>query len=249
MNQEVAIVTGAARGIGYAIGRAMALQGIEVVLAGNMPDLQKQKADELCRMGYRVRAVELDVTSQASVGQMVDEVVHRVGMPTILVNNAGADTIKPFMDTVESEWWSTLDVNLMGAMRCSHAVIPHMQAKQYGRIVNIGSDAGRVGTSGQVVYSAAKAGLIGFSKALAREVVSFGITINTVCPGPTNTPLVDDILAKPHPRLYQALERSIPMKRFAEPDEIVPPVLMFISRTASYLTGQTVSASGGLTMM
>lgn len=246
---EVAIVTGGGRGIGAAIAEALAREGARVVIAGNMPDVQEQKVLELSRFGYAAMACVLDITRFDSVSAMVNATVSRFGTPSILINNAGADTIKPFMDTHEAEWLEALDVNLVGAMRCTHQVIPLMQAAGYGRIVNISSDAGRVGASGQVAYSAAKAGLIGFMKALAREVVSDGITINAVCPGPTNTPLVEEILQRPHPQLYQALTRAIPMKRFGQPHEVIPAVLMFASREASYMTGQTLSVSGGLTMI
>lgn len=246
---EVAIVTGGGRGIGAAIVEGLARQGAQVVIAGNMPEIQEQRAEELTRAGCAVAAVPLDITQFDSVKEMFETVVARFGIPTILVNNAGADTIKPFMDTDEAEWLDTLNVNLLGTMRCTWCAIPLMATAHYGRIVNIGSDAGRVGTSGQVVYSAAKAGLMGFSKALAREVISEGITINVVCPGPTETPLVAEILEGPYPKLYQALTRAIPMKRFGQPHEVVPAVLMFTSRDASYMTGQTVSVSGGLTML
>lgn len=246
---ELAIVTGGGRGIGAAIAEGLAAQGAHVVIAGNMPEIQERRARELVQAGHQATAVSLDITSFDSVKEMFDLVAARFGIPTILVNNAGADTIKPFMETDEGEWLETVNVNLLGAMRCSWSAIGLMAQAQYGRIVNISSDAGRVGSSGQVVYSAAKAGVIGFSKALAREVVGDGITINVVCPGPTETPLVDEILAKPHPKLYQALTRAIPMKRFGQPHEVVPAVLMFTSRDASYITGQTVSVSGGLTMM
>lgn len=246
---EIAIVTGGGRGIGAAIVEALARQGAQVAIAGNMPTLQDQRAADLNRDGYEALSYTLDITQTDSVLLMVERIQSLWGTPTILINNAGADSIKPFLETDETEWWETINVNLMGALRCTRAVVPLMQAAHYGRVVSIGSDAGRVGSSGQVVYSAAKAGLIGFSKALAREVAHDGITINVVCPGPTETPLVEEILKGPHPKLYQALNRAIPMKRFAKTDEVVPAVLMFASRDAGYMTGQTVSVSGGLTMV
>lgn len=249
MTGELAVVTGGGRGIGRAIVEGLARNGARVVMAGNMPDLQRREASELAQQGFWVEAMTLDVTETGSVGRLVDEVSSRWGTPAIWVNNAGADTIKPFLETEEDEWWRTLDVNLVGAMRCLKAVLPLMRDASYGRVVNIGSDAGRVGTSGQVVYSAAKAGILGLTRAIAREVVGYGVTVNAVCPGPTDTPLVEEILATPHPRLYQALERSIPMKRFAKSHEIVPAVLMFASRDSGYITGQTLSVSGGLTML
>ncbi len=246
---ELAIVTGGGRGIGAAIAEGLARQSAHVIIAGNMPEQQEKRAAELRGLGYSADALVLDIAQFDSVDEMAQTVYSRWGAPSILVNNVGADSIKPFLETDEGEWWETLNVNLLGAMRCCRVVVPLMQRQHYGRIINISSDAGRVGTSGQVAYSAAKAGLIGFTKALARELVHEGITLNVVCPGPTDTPLVEEILQGPHPKLYQALNRAIPMKRFGRPAEMVPAVLMFASREASYMTGQTVSVSGGLTMI
>ena len=249
MSSELAVVTGGGRGIGRAIVEGLARSGRTVVMAGNMASLQEQEAEALRQDGLQVFAEPLDITDAASVDALFDRVVPSHGVPAVWVNNAGADTIKPFLDTEEPEWRETLDINLVGAMRCLKRILPLMQKARYGRVINIASDAGRVGTKGQVVYSAAKAGVLGLTKALAREVAQDGITINAVCPGPTDTPLVEEILQKPHPRLYQALERSIPLRRFGRPEEMVPAVLMFAARAAGYMTGQTLSVSGGLPMV
>lgn len=244
---DVAIVTGAGRGIGRAIALALARAGCRVVVAGNQPDLQAGVAEEIGT--DRALAVTVDVTATAAVQAMAEVTANRFGSPGVLVNNAGWDRIQPFLETDEAEWWTTLDINLVGQMRCTKAVLPWMVAAGYGRIVNISSDAGRVGTSGQVAYSAAKGGVLGFTKALAREVARYGITVNSVAPGPANTPLLDEIVRGPHPRLVDAFLRSIPFRRLAEPEDVAHAVLMLVAREAGYITGQTLSVSGGLTMI
>jgi 2-hydroxycyclohexanecarboxyl-CoA dehydrogenase len=247
LSRDVAIVTGAGRGLGRGIAEALAARGCRVVVAGNQPDLQEDVAAAL-PSGQAV-ACTVDVTRSDQVERLVDVTRAAFGPPTVLVNNAGADRIAPFLETDEDEWRATLDINLLSQMRCARAVLPDMVAAGYGRIINIASDAGRVGTSGQVAYSAAKGGVLGFTKALAREVARYGITVNCVAPGPANTPLLDEIVRGPHPRLLAAFERIIPLHRLAEPEDVAHVVLMLAAREAGYLTGQTVSVSGGLTMI
>ena len=233
MQERVALVTGGARGIGRAIALALAADGRRVVVG----DLLEADADGML-------AVRLDVTDPASVARAVGEVEEALGPVDILVNNAGWDEMHPFLETDEPFWDRVLDINLKGGLRMIKATAPGMVERGWGRVVNIGSDAGRVGSSLESVYSAAKGGVIAFTKTLARELARTGVTANTVCPGPTRTPM----LAEMEPRLVEALERAVPMRRLGEPDDVAAAVAFFASERAGYITGQTLSVSGGLTM-
>jgi len=233
MQERVALVTGGERGIGRAIALALAADGRRVVVG----DLLEADADGML-------AVRLDVTDPASVARAVGEVEEALGPVDILVNNAGWDEMRPFLETDEPFWDRVLDINLKGGLRMIKATAPGMVERGWGRVVNIGSDAGRVGSSLESVYSAAKGGVIAFTKTLARELARTGVTANTVCPGPTRTPM----LAEMEPRLVEALERAVPMRRLGEPDDVAAAVAFFASERAGYITGQTLSVSGGLTM-
>ncbi len=241
---KVAIVTGAARGIGAAIAAALAQSGAAVAVADLDGDTAQVVADKL---DGRAIGVTLNVCDTASVLAAVDAVQAQLGPVDILVNNAGVDVIGPFVDSDEATWLRLVDVNLLGTIRCSRAVLDGMLERGSGRIINIASDAGRVGSSGEVVYSATKGGVIAFAKALARETASAGITVNSVCPGPTNTALLDQV-ADVSQRLYDSLARAVPMKRIGQPSDIAPAVAFLASPAAGYITGQTLSVSGGLTM-
>src|SRR5438094_253280 len=212
---------------------ALAADGRRVVVG----DLLEADADGML-------AVRLDVTDPASVARAVGEVEEALGPVDILVNNAGWDEMRPFLETDEPFWDRVLDINLKGNLRMTRATVPGMVERGWGRVVNIGSDAGRVGSSLEAVYSAAKGGVIAFTKTLARELARTGVTANTVCPGPTRTPM----LAEMEPRLVEALERAVPMRRLGEPDDGAAAVAFFASERAGYITGQTLSVSGGLTM-
>ena len=233
MQERVALVTGGARGIGRAIALALAADGRRVAVG----DLLEADAEGML-------AVRLDVTDPASVATAVGEVEEALGPVDILVNNAGWDEMRPFLETDEPFWDRVLDINLKGGLRMIKATAPGMVERGWGRVVNIGSDAGRVGSSLESVYSAAKGGVIAFTKTLARELARTGVTANTVCPGPTRTPM----LAEMEPRLVEALERAVPMRRLGEPDDVAAAVAFLASERAGYITGQTLSVSGGLTM-
>ena len=233
MQERVALVTGGARGIGRSIALALAADGRRVVVG----DLLEADADGML-------AVRLDVTDPASVARAVGAVEEALGPVDILVNNAGWDEMRPFLETDEPFWDRVLDINLKGGLRMIKATAPGMVERGWGRVVNIGSDAGRVGSSLESVYSAAKGGVIAFTKTLARELARTGVTANTVCPGPTRTPM----LAEMEPRLVEALERAVPMRRLGGPDDVAAAVAFFASERAGYITGQTLSVSGGLTM-
>ena len=234
MPERVALVTGAARGIGRAIADALAADGRRVAI-GDL--LAPADAGDLL-------AVPLDVTDSGSVAAAVETVERELGPVDILVNNAGWDEMKRFLDSDEPFWDRVLDINFKGQLRTTHRIAPGMVERGWGRIVNIGSDAGRVGSSLESVYSGAKGGVIAFTKTLARELARSGVTANTVCPGPTRTPM----LAEMEPRMVEALERAVPMRRLGEPEDVAAAVTFLASERAGYITGQTLSVSGGLTM-
>jgi 2-hydroxycyclohexanecarboxyl-CoA dehydrogenase len=192
-------------------------------------------------------AVGVDITDGASVRSAVAATEDQLGPVEALVNNAGIDVIKPFVDSTEDEWDRIIAVNLKGTIRCCRAVLDGMIARRSGRIVCIASDAGRVGSSGEAVYSATKGGVIAFTKTLARETARHNIRVNCVCPGPTETALLAQV-AEYSERLYAGLARAIPLGRTALPDDIAPAVAFLLSDRAGYITGQTLSVSGGLTM-
>jgi 2-hydroxycyclohexanecarboxyl-CoA dehydrogenase len=239
---RVAVVTGAASGIGRATALVLGDAGANVAAVDRDAAGVRATADQI---GGRSTGHVADLTDPAAVLAMRDEVIAAHGLPAVLVNAAGWDRVEPFMDN-EDELWETLTaINLLGPVRVSHAFLrPILDAGAHVRIVNIASDAGRVGSSGETVYAGTKGGVIAFSKSLAREMAPHRINVNCVCPGPTNTPL----LASLPERLRASLERAIPFRRPAEPEEIADAVLFFASDRAGYITGQVLSVSGGLTM-
>jgi 2-hydroxycyclohexanecarboxyl-CoA dehydrogenase len=191
------------------------------------------------------------VTDTNSVRGAVKTVADELGNIEIVVNNAGWDDFMPFLKTSEDFWDKILDINFKGALRVIHAVVPGMVERGFGRVINIGSDAGRVGSSLEAVYSGAKGGIIAFTKTLAREVATKGVTANTVCPGPTDTPALRkfaDSSGQDADKVIGGMTRSVPMKRLAQPSDVAAAVAFFASDAAEYITGQTLSVSGGLTM-
>jgi 2-hydroxycyclohexanecarboxyl-CoA dehydrogenase len=249
-NGRVALVTGAAGGIGRAIAHALADDGLAVALADVRADDAQKAADELRAAGARALAVEIDVTSAASVAAGADAVRGSLGEVDVLVNNAGWDELKPFLETDEAFWERVLEINFKGALRLTHRLLPGMIERGWGRIVNVASDAGRVGSSLESVYSGAKGGIIAFTKTIARETARRGVTANAVCPGPTDTPLLAGMAAArgDSEKLVRALTAAVPMKRLGQPREVAAAVRFFASPDAGYITGQTLSVSGGLTM-
>lgn len=245
LEKRVAIVTGAASGIGRAIALRLAEEGVQVAIA----DINQPGAEAVAReIGANAIAVHLDVTDPASVAAAVAQTSEAFGPIDVLVNNAGWDKAEPFIQSTEATWQKVLAVNLLGPIRCTKAVLPTMIERGAGRIISISSDAGRVGSTGEAVYSAAKAGIIGFSKTVAREVARYHINVNVVCPGPTETPLLEQVAAG-NPRLVEALTRAIPFGRLGQPEDIAGAVAFLASDDAAFITGQTLSVSGGLTMM
>jgi 2-hydroxycyclohexanecarboxyl-CoA dehydrogenase len=241
LSGKVALVTGAGRGIGAAIAGALAAAGAAVAVLDVDATTAAATAAALPTKAVGVAA---DITSSSQVGEAVAEAVGALGPIDVLVNNAGWDKIEPFVDNDESDWDRILAINLKGPIIVTRAVLDAMIERGSGAIVNIASDAGRVGSSGEAVYSAAKGGVIAFTKTLAREMARHGVRVNCVCPGPTDTAL----LATMDDKLRAGLERAIPMRRIAEPDDIAPAVVFLAGDAAGYVTGQTLSVSGGLTM-
>ena len=250
MDRRVAFVTGAARGIGRAIALALAADGRAVVVADLLEDEAAGTAAAVEESGVPALSVRLDVTDRSSVGDAMAQATAALGPVGVLVNCAGWDELKPFLDTDEDFWDRVIDINFRGVLRTTKAVLPGMIDAGWGRIVNIASDAGRVGSSMESVYSGAKAGVIGFTKTIARESARAGVTANVVCPGPTRTPLLEGMAGEGESgsKLIGSLERAVPMKRLGEPEDVAAAVAFLASDRAGYITGQTLSVSGGLTM-
>jgi 2-hydroxycyclohexanecarboxyl-CoA dehydrogenase len=251
-SQRTALVTGAARGIGEAIAIALAADGHAVVVADIAAEQARGTAERIGVDGRRAIGVAMDVTNTASVAAGVAAANDALGPVDILVNCAGWDDLMPFVKTDETFWDRVLDVNYKGVLRTTHATLPGMIERGYGRIVNIGSDAGRVGSSMEAVYAGAKAGVIAFTKTVAREAARRGVTANVVCPGPTDTPMLRDVAASSGPdadKVIAAMTAAVPMKRLGQPAEIATAVRFFAREDAGFITGQTLSVSGGLTMV
>jgi len=241
---RIALVTGAAGGIGRAISRHLAEAGLTVALC----DLDgKAAAEAAAALPGRHAGFAVDVSDSRSVADAVTAVESDLGPVDVLVNNAGIDKIEKFVESTEETWRAVVSVNYLGTVIVTRAVLDGMIARGYGRIINIGSDAGRVGSSGEVVYSGTKGAVIAFGKALAREVATKGVTVNMVCPGPTDTPLLQQIADRSQ-GLFDAIARAVPMKRIGTPEDVAPAVVFFASDGAAFITGQTLSVSGGLTM-
>jgi 2-hydroxycyclohexanecarboxyl-CoA dehydrogenase len=241
----VAVVTGAASGIGRATAMRLGEEGARVAAA----DLNLEgAAATAAAIGREAVGLGLDVTDSTTVRAAVEEAERRLGPIDILINCAGWDKVEPFVDNSEETWDRVIDINLKGVIRCTRAVLDGMISRRSGSIVSISSDAGRAGSSGEVVYSGAKAGIIGFSKGVARETARHGLRVNVVCPGPTDTPLMA-ATSEANPRLGEALVKAIPFRRLARPEEIAAAAVFLASGDASFITGQTLSVSGGLTMV
>ncbi len=237
-----ALVTGGASGIGAAIARRLAAEAASVVIGDLDQEGGHDVADE-----FGGEAVGLDVTEAASVAAVVEE----LGPFEILINNAGMDEFGFFTQTDPQMWGRVIAVNLGGVLACTHAVLPAMQQAGYGRIVSIASEAGRVGSKGSAVYSAAKGGVIAFTKTIARENARFGITANAIAPGPIDTPLLQRAseLGEIGERVIETMKAATQMRRLGEPEEVAAAVAFLASDDASYVTGETLGVSGGLGMV
>jgi 2-hydroxycyclohexanecarboxyl-CoA dehydrogenase len=247
---KTVVVTGGGGGIGGATCRRFAAEAAQVAVFDRNLEAAEQVAAQIRATGGTAQAFRCDITDRASVDAAVAAAQDALGPIDVLVNNAGWDVFKPFTKTVPAQWDQLIAINLTGALHMHHAVLPGMVARKSGRIVNIASDAARVGSSGEAVYAACKGGLVAFSKTIAREHARHGITVNVVCPGPTDTALFADYKegAGNPDKLVEAFTRSIPLGRIGQPNDLPGAIAFFASDDAAFVTGQVLSVSGGLTM-
>ncbi|QIO05845.1 2-hydroxycyclohexanecarboxyl-CoA dehydrogenase [Acinetobacter shaoyimingii] len=250
LKDKVIIVTGGAGGIGSATCKRLAAEGAKVAVFDMNLNVAQNLVDQITATGGQAIAIQCDITDKTIVDQSVAKTEQELGPIDGLVNNAGFDIFKPFVQSSPEEWQKLIQINLVGMLNMHHAVLKGMVERNAGRIVNIASDAARVGSSGEAVYAACKGGLLSFSKTLAREHSRHNITINVVCPGPTDTALlaqVTDGAANPE-KLREAFIRAIPLGRLGQPDDLASTIAFFLSDDSSFITGQVLSVSGGLTM-
>lgn len=246
---STALVTGAGSGIGRAVALRLAHDGAAIGIADIDLDRARETEAAIAAAGGRALAVGADVADLSQVRAAVAAVRDALGPVGILVNNAGWDRIEPFTQNSPELWDRLIAINLKGPIHCTRAVLDDMIAAGRGKIVSISSDAARVGSTGEAVYSACKGGIISFSKTLARELARHHINVNVVCPGPTDTPLLAEVsAAEQGARIIEAMKRAVPMRRLGTPEDIAGAVAFFVSPDADYITGQVLSVSGGLTM-
>jgi len=247
---RVALVSGGARGIGRAVALALSRDGLAVAIGDRLESEARAVEREIAQAGGRALAVTVDVTDAAAVAAAFGAVNDALGPIEVLVNCAGWDEFKPFLQTDERFWRQVVAINYEGCLRTTHAVLGGMLERGWGRVVNLSSDAGRVGSADEAVYAGAKAAVIAFTKTIARESAQHGVTANVVCPGPTDTDMLRRMAqgAPDAERLVAALIRAVPMKRLGQPQDVAAAVAFLASEDAGYITGQTLSVSGGLTM-
>ncbi|MDD2729652.1 2-hydroxycyclohexanecarboxyl-CoA dehydrogenase [Malikia sp.] len=250
LQDKTVIVTGGAGGIGGATCRRLAAEGAKVAVFDMNLEAAEKVAADIRANGGQAAAFKCDITDRVAVDAAVAATEAQLGPVDVLVNNAGWDVFKPFVKTVPAEWERLIAINLTGALHMLHAVLPGMSERKSGRIVNIASDAARGGSSGEAVYSACKGGLVALSKTLAREHARHNITVNVVCPGPTDTALLAGVAegARDPAKLIEAFRSAIPLGRLGQPDDLASAIAFFASDDASFITGQVISVSGGLTM-
>lgn len=234
-----ALVTGGGRGIGEAIARRLAAEGAHVTIVSRTLDIAKEVASEIGGVAVQADIADTDAAIAA---------VRSAGPLDVLVNNAGFDDPGWFTDTTPERWRAVVDVNLHGMFACTQAALPAMQEARYGRILNIGSEAGRIGSSGNAVYAATKGGIIAFTKSIARENARFGITANTIAVGPIETPLMDKVRAKGELglKMVAAMEAGTLLRRLGQPEEVAAAVAFLASVEAGFITGENLGVSGGM---
>ncbi len=248
---KTALVTGGGRGIGRAIALGLAQEGAEVAVLDILADNAEAVRREIEALGVKGLALSCDLTRRPEVNRAVDEALAQLGQLDIVVNNAGWDKLEPFLESAEVTWDKIIAVNFKSMLYICKAALPGMVERGAGgRVINIASDAGRVGSMGEAVYAGTKGAIIAFSKTLARELARHRITVNVVCPGLTETPLLQGIRdqSPKSAKVIEAVTRAIPLGRVGQPEDIAGAVVYLASPAADFVTGQTLSVSGGLTM-
>lgn len=239
---KVALITGAGRGIGRETARLIAAAGGRVAIVDLLEDSAKAAAAEIAKSGGQAIGVSADVTKPADALRMVEEALRAFGRLDILVNNAARWTVKPFKDLTPQDYDTDIGIALLGTLHSTRAAVDALVKQGSGRIINVVSDAGRVGEPFLTVYSAAKAGVIGFTKALAKELGRYNITVNAVAPGTTRTPGAQEFIQGVG---EEKMVKAYPLRRLGEPRDIASAILFFASDLAGYVTGQILSVSGG----
>lgn len=250
LKSKIVVVTGGGGGIGGATCRRFAAEGASVAVFDIDAAAAERTVAAIASEGGKAAAFACDITDYDGVRSSVGRVNAALGPIDVLVNNAGWDVFKPFLKTSPADWQKLIAINLTGALNMHHTILPQMAERRSGRVVNVASDAARVGSSGEAVYAACKAGLLALSKTLAREHARDGVTFNVVCPGPTDTKLLGDVLntsSNPE-KLQEAFRRAIPLGRIGAPEDLPGAICFFASDDAAFITGQVLSVSGGLTM-
>ena len=248
MTKKVAFITGAGRGIGREIARTLASKGMDIIVTDVNIDNANETVSIVEKEGGKAVAVYCDVTKLESVQEAVGASLAHFEKIDVLVNNAGWDKVEPFLKSEPSTWKLIVDINMMGQIHTCKEILPVMIKNGSGKVINIASDSGRVGSSGEAVYSAAKGGVIAFTKTMAREMARHKINVNCISPGPSNTPLFEEI-GSYNEGIAAALEKAIPFRRLAQPSDIANGVAFLASEEADYVTGQTLSVNGGLAMV
>ena len=242
LDDKVAVVTGAASGIGLATANTLAEAGAHVALADIAEENGKKAAEDIQKKGHSARFFKVDVTDAAAVEDFKNEVLAWQSHVDIIANVAGWGKIEPFVENTPEFWKKVVDLNLMAPIMITRAFLDNMIEQKSGKLIMVASDAGRVGSLGETVYSGAKGGVIAFAKSLAREVARFNINVNSICPGPTDTPLLAAVPEKHR----EAFIRVTPLRRLGKPEEVADAILFFASNRSDFITGQVLSVSGGL---
>ncbi len=241
---KVALVTGAAQGIGRAIALLLARNGADIVVSDINLEKAEETAKEVRAIGPKAMAVKVDVANLSDVDRMVAGILEKLAKIDILVNNAGITRDKLILRMTEEDWDAVLGVNLKGTFNCTKAVVRHMAKQRSGKIVNIASVVGEMGNAGQANYSASKAGVIGLTKTIAREYAQRGINVNAIAPGYIETPMTEALPEK----AKEELKKLIPMERLGKPEDVAEAVLFLVSEESSYVTGQVLNVNGGIYM-
>ncbi len=250
LSGKTALVTGGARGIGRAIAQALAREGAQVAILDILVDDARATCQALEASGAKALAIGTDLTKRADVNRAVEQVLAQWGAIDVIVNNAGWDKMEFFLDSEEETWDRIIAINFKALLYVLKAALPHMTKRKSGKVISIASDAGRVGSMGESVYAGTKGAVIAFSKTVAREMARSGVTVNVVCPGLTETPLLQSVrdTSPTTAKIIEAVTRSIPLGRVGRPEDVAEAVVFLASPAADFITGQTLSVSGGLTM-